>query len=127
MHLLSDSWALRDLAEKLRKEGQTEPKAEIMPTFTGYIAVVVKALDNSLQMIGRTGSQVIHQIFYERYGLKREDVALKTGTYMSALKDMLGSSAPVLERYMLREIEEETRITAPTIEEAVHLLKAHFG
>ncbi len=124
---MSDSWALRELAGKLRKEEQAEPKTEIVPTFTGYVAVVVKALDNSLQMIGRTGSQVIHQIFYERYGLKREDAALKTGTYMSALKDMLGSSAPALERYMLREIEEETRIKAPTIEEAVHLLKAHFG
>ncbi len=87
------------------------------------MAIVVGALDNSLEMIGRTGTQVLHQIFYERYGLQRDDVVRRTGAYMSALKDMLGSSAAVIEKYMLRQLEEETGVRANSLEEATYLLK----
>ena len=123
---MSDSWALKELAEKIRKEGTREPNIAPPPVLTGYVAIVVKALDDSLEMIGRTGTEVLQQIFFERYGLKRQDVAYRTGTYMSALKDMLGSSGPVIEKYMLREIEEAAGTKANTMEEAVHLLKTQW-
>lgn len=119
---MSDSWALRELAEKVRKESGPEPTV-VQPALTGYVAIVVGALDSSLEMIGRTGTQVLHQIFYERYGLRRDDVVRRTGAYMSALKDMLGSSAAVIEKYMLRQLEEETGVRANSLEEATHLLK----
>jgi hypothetical protein len=123
---MSDSWILKDLADELRKKQDEEQDAfevENRAEVTGYAAIVVRALDCSLRMIGRTGVQVIDQMFYERYGLKREDVVFRTGAYMSALKDMLGSSASVLERAMLVQIEEETGLKTYSIEEAVQLLK----
>jgi hypothetical protein len=123
---MSDSWILRDLADELRKKQEEEQDAfevENRAEATGYVAIIVRALDCSLRMIGRTGVQVIDQMFYERYGLRREDVVFRTGAYMSALKDMLGSSASVLERAMLVQIEAETGLETYTIEEAVQLLK----
>jgi len=69
---------------------------------------------------------VVEQILLQRYGLKEEDVARSTGTYMSALKDVLADSAYALERLMLREIEAKTGLQAYTLEEAVIKLRASY-
>jgi hypothetical protein len=93
----------------------------------GYNVIVVKALGNSLGMIGSSGARAIDRVLLERYGLKREDLVSRPSSYMDALKNLLGSSASVLESSMLDEITRETGIKAGSMEEAVRLLRIRNG
>jgi hypothetical protein len=124
---MSDSGTLRDLAARLRKTEEEEQRrtsqASTRGNLTGHVAIMVDAFDVALTVLGRTGAQVLEQIFLERYQLKPEDLVLRTGPYMSALKDMLGESSGVLEKIMLDEIERKSGVRAHTVEEAVNLLK----
>ena len=123
----SDSWALKDMVESLNKKDPSASVPEASVILTGYQAILVKSLEQALEMIGRTGREVLYGLLERRYALRPVDIANKTGLYISALRDVLGSSCDVIEKYMLGQVREETGVEANSLEEAVFKLKKKWG
>jgi len=126
---LTDSWLLQELVGKIEsadasREQVTQHSVVHQPP---YVAVLTRALDEALRVMGRNGSEVIDTILLQRYGLCREDIAAKPGEYMSAIKDLLDTGCKVIETVMLQEIQKETGIRAMTVEDAVSMLKKGYG
>jgi hypothetical protein len=121
---LSESWAYREIIANLG--GGDKPEQKEDPPLTGYTALLADALDKALEVIGRSGRDVLYGILDARYGLKPVDIPEKTGQYMSALRDILGSSATVVEKYALSHIKDKTGVDAHTMEEAVEKLKTMY-
>ncbi len=125
--LSDDSWALKELADVL-KEGSAQATARVEePELKGYRALLADSLDHALEMVGRSGREVLYGLLERRYGLRRGDIVDKPGLYVSALRDLLGNSCTVVERSVLRSIKDATGIEAHTLEEAVFLLKQRYG
>ena len=122
---MADSWVLEELAAKIETAEQTVKRfptsqAQQRPPYADFLS---GALDEALRILGRSGSDVIDTILSERYGLQREDIALKPGVYMSAMKDLLDSGCKALENVMLSEIRRTTGVNARSIEDAAFRLK----
>lgn len=123
--MTSDSWALKELAEHIKGSGEDEHRPE--EKFTGYRAVIVGSLDRALEIVGRSGRDVIYGLMERRYGLRAADIFDKPGVYVSALRDILGTSCIVVEKHALAEIRDAEGVEAHTIEEAVFKLKKKYG
>lgn len=121
----SDSWALKELAEHIKGAG--EPETRPQERLTGYRAVLVTSLDKAMEIVGRSGREVIYGLMERRYGLRAEDIVTKPGVYVSGLRDLLGSSCIVVEKHVLAEIRQTEGIDAYTIEDAVFKLKKKYG
>ncbi len=121
----SDSWALRELAEQIK--GSDEAEIRPQENLSGYRAVLVASLDKALEIVGRSGREVIYGLMERRYGLRAEDIVTKPGVYVSGLRDLLGSSCIVVEKHALAEIRDAEGIDAHTIEDAVFKLKKKYG
>lgn len=126
---MTDSWLLQELAEKIESADEARKLTvhNILCEQPPYVAVLTRALDEALKVVGRSGSDVVETVLIGRYGLHKEDLAYNPGAYMSAMKDILDSACEVLERVMLEEIRKETGIVAMTMEEAVFKLKGYYG
>jgi hypothetical protein len=125
---LTDSWLLRDLAEKIEAADSSKKRAPHIPTESPpYAGIVEGALEEALRVLGRSGADTIETLMTQRYGLYREDIVSKPGTYMSVMKDLLDAGCEVLERIMLSEIRKETGIEAGSVEEAVFKLKRFYS
>src|SRR2546428_7329425 len=120
---MSTSTALRDLVLELGEESTNSGAHARNHPFPQYVSVLVDALDKALVMLGRSGTDAFHGIMLNTYGLMREDVALRPGEYMSALKAMLDTSGAAIEKYILKEVNRRMMIQARSIEEATSLLK----
>src|SRR5689334_6049119 len=114
---MSDSPFLRELVENIRRS-TPEKTSEQRPALTGYRGLLASCLDQALDMIGRGGKDVLYGLLEVRYNLRSADIASNPGVYMSALRDVLGSSCQVIEKYMLSRIQDETGIQANSLEEA---------
>ena len=125
--LSEDSWALKELADAL-KEGSAQ-RSEVVgaPELKGYRALLAESLDHALEMVGRSGREVLYGLLERRYDLRRGDIVDKPGLYVSALRDLLGNSCTLVERSILASVKEATGIEAHTLEEAVFKLKERFG
>ena len=127
--LLTDSWLLQELAEKI--ESADEARRRIVDHHllqqAPYVELLIRALDEALKVVGRSGSEVVDTVLIGRYGLHKEDIAYNPGAYMSAMKDILDAGCEVLQRVMLEEIRKETGIVAMSMEEAVFKVKGYFG
>jgi hypothetical protein len=123
---VEDSSALRSLTDYLKEEEAKKKKEEkTLPADTPqYVVILFQALDNALDMVGRTGKDVLYTMLEERHGLKTTDVASKPGDFMSALRALLESSAMVIESYMLAYVSETTGVRGWSLEDAVDKLKA---
>jgi hypothetical protein len=118
---------LRSLIDYLKEEESKKRRDyRLGPNTPEYIVVTVEALDNALDMIGRTGKEVLYAMLEERYELRPTDIALKPGQFMSALRHLLGNSALVIETFMLYNIDEKTRVRGWSLEDAVYKLKAAY-
>lgn len=126
---LTDSWLLQELAQKIESADAARKLTVNHALFRQppYVAVLTRALDEALKVVGRSGSDVIDTVLVGRYGLHKEDIAHNPGEYMSAMKDILDTGCEVLERVMLEEIRKETGIVAMSMEEAVFRLKGYYG
>ena len=125
---MTESWLLRELAQKIETADSTRQRIPHVPKERpAYAGVVEGALDEALRVLGRTGSETIDTLMVQRYGLYKEDIVTKPGTYMSEMKDLLDAGCEVLERIMLSEIRKETRVEADSVEEAVFRLKRLFA
>jgi len=126
---LTDSWLLAELAERIEStdEARRQSAVHSLPQRPSYVALVVRALDEALKVVGRSGSEVVDAVLTGRYGLCKEDVAYNPGAYMSAMKDILDAGCEVLEKVMLEEIRKETGIVAMTVEEAVFKVRGYYG
>ena len=120
---MRDSSPLRDLAEHLKKQAPPKRQADSLEAMPAYVSAILEAFDNALVMIGRSGTEVFHDMMHQIYGLERVDIARKPGQYMSALKVMLDSAADVIESYVLREIKKSRDLSARSIEDAVNKLR----
>jgi len=107
----------------MRKRTATNHSSRLPP----YVALLTRALDEALTVIGRSGSEVVDTVLIGRYGLHKEDIAYNPGAYMSAMKDILDAGCEVLQKVMLEEIRKETGIVAMTMEEAVFKVKGYYG
>ena len=124
--LSSDSWALKELAGSLQQASESTAVRDEEP-LKGYRALLVESADAALEMIGRSGREVLYGIMERRYDLRPRDIVDKTGLYASALRDLLGSSCTVVEHYILMRVKDKTGIEAHTLEEAVFKLKKAYG
>ena len=126
---LTDSWLLEELAEKIESadEARTRARGHTLRQWPPYVTLLTGALDEALQVVGRSGSEVVDTVLIGRYGLHKEDIAYNSGAYMSAMKDILDAGCEVLEKVMLEEIRKETGIVAMSMEEAVYRVKGYFG
>ena len=124
----SDSWALKELADHLIKSSEETAQLQVQePPLEGYRAFLAESLEEALEMVGRSGREVLFGILEKRYDLRRKDIVDKTGLYLSALRDLLGSSSTVVERQMLSSIRDRMGIDAHTLEEAVFKLRKRYG
>lgn len=87
---------------------------------------MVRALDYALDVVGRMGKEVILSMMEERHGLRAEDMLLRPGPYMAALRDIFGDSCELIEMYMLQKVEEETGMRDWNLESTVELLKKNY-
>ncbi len=124
---MSDSWAYKEIAGGIASDIDRQ-KAVVRPPLTGDAALLAGAFDAALEMIGRSGREVLYGLMEQRYGLKPTDIPTKPGVYMSALGAILARSASVVEKYVLDLVKEKTGIEAHTLEEAVaKLMATGFG
>jgi hypothetical protein len=126
---LTDSWLLEELAEKIESadEARKQTVAHTLYQRPPHVALLMRALDEALKVVGRSGSEVVDTVLIGRYGLHKEDVAYNPGAYMSAMKDILDAGCEVLEKVMLEEIRKETGIVARSMEDAVFKVKGYYG
>jgi len=126
---MTDSWLLQELAEKIESADEARKEAVVshLSRQPPYVALLTRALDEALKVVGRSGSEVVDTVLIGRYGLHKEDVAYNPGAYMSAMKDILDAGCEVLQRVMLEEIRKETGIVAMTMEDAVFKVRGYFG
>src|SRR5882672_3315733 len=100
---MSDSSVLRDMIGELGGDAPVKLNAP-RPPVPEFVSVFVDALEKALEMIGRSGTEILHSHLLRTYGLQKEDVALRPGLYMSALKVMLETSCDAIEEYIVREV-----------------------
>ena len=126
---MTDSWLLEELAGKIESADEARRQSAVCSPQRQppYVALVIRALDEALKVVGRSGSEVVDAVLTGRYGLSKEDVAYNPGAYMSAMKDILDAGCEVLEKVMLEEIRKETGIVAMSVEEAVFRVKGYYG
>lgn len=125
---MTESWLLRELAEKIETSENSKKQTPHVPVERPpYAWIVEGALEEALRVLGRTGSDTIETLMVQRYGLYKDDVVSKPGTYMSVMKDLLDAGCEVLEKIMLAEIRKETGVEAQSVEEAVFKLKKFYG
>jgi len=118
---------LRALVDYLKKEESKKRRDyKLEPNTPQYIVVLIEALDHALDMIGRTGKEVLYAMLEERYELRPTDIALRPGEFMSALRHLLGHPALVIESEMLAWIKETTEVKGWSLEDAVDKLKAAY-
>jgi hypothetical protein len=84
---------------------------------------VVQSMEKAMAHMGRTGKEIFLGILYKRYGVVKQDMVDSPSKFMGALRIFLGSSASVIERYALDELETRLKISASSLEEAVAILK----
>jgi len=126
---MTDSWLLQELAEKIESADEARKQSAVQTVChqPPYVVALIRALDEALKVVGRSGSEVVDTVLIGRYGLHKEDIAYNPGAYMSAMKDILDAGCEVLQRVMLEEIRRETGIVAMTMEEAVFKVKGYYG
>jgi len=117
---------LRAMADYLKEEEPKKSDHKLDPNSPRHVVVLTEALDHALEMIGRTGKEVLFAILEERYGLRSTDIESRPGEFMSALKHLLGNSALVIETDMLLSIREKTTVRGSSLEDAVDKLKAAY-
>jgi hypothetical protein len=126
--LLTDSWLLEELAEKIESaEAQKQKMVRPISQQPAYVTVLARALEEALRVLGRSGSDVIDTLLVQRYGLYEEDIAYRPGAYMSAMKDLLDTGCEVLQRVILEEVRKETGIEAMSVEEVACRLKEGYA
>jgi len=126
---LTDSWLLQELAEKIVSADEARKRVveHHLLHQPQYVEVMTRALDKALEVVGRSGSEVVDTVLIGRYGLHKEDIAYNPGAYMSAMKDVLDGGCEVLQRVMLEEVRRETGIVAMSMEDAVYKVRGYYG
>jgi hypothetical protein len=121
---MTESWLLEELAGKIKAaDGSKKPTPRVSIERPPYAGILEEALEEALRVLGRCGSDTIETLMVQRYGLYREDLVSKPGTYMSVMKDLLDAGCEVLEKIMLTEIRKKTGVEAGSVEEAVSKLE----
>jgi len=115
---------LRAMLDYLKEEEQKKRDYKLDPDSPKHVVILTEALDHALEMIGRTGKEVLFAILEERYGLGPTDIVTRPGQFMSALQHLLGNSALVIETDMLLFIKEKRAVRGWSLEDAVDKLKA---
>ena len=126
---MTDSWLLEELAGEIESADEERRRTVKQPTQRQppYVALLTGVLDEALEVVGRSGSEVVDAVLIGRYGIHKEDIAYNPAEYMSAMKDILDAGCEVLEKVMLEEIRKETGIVAMSMEEAVFKVKGYYG
>jgi len=101
-----DDFFLRELVKDLKRAGAENTAKPVQAT--GATLVLIRALDYALDVVGRMGKEVILSTLEERNGLRAEDILTQPGSFINALRVLLGESCDVIEVSMLEKIEEET-------------------
>ena len=92
-----------------------------------YQLVIIKALDNAMETTGRSTTEVLYALLRQRYNLKKIDILSRPGEFMSALRDILGSSCESLENLILWDIRDSLDVRAGSIDDAVYLAKKKYS
>jgi len=118
---------LRWLADYLRQEESKKKEAHRPdPNAPQYEVILMEALDDALDMIGRSGKDVLYQMLEERYGFGPSKLASEPGRFLSAMRHLLGHSELVVENLMMKTIAGQTDVKGETLEEVVAKLKNKF-
>jgi hypothetical protein len=85
--------------------------------------VIIQSVERAISQMGRNGKDIFMGILHKRYGIVRQDIVDAPGKFMGTLRVYLGSTASVLERCALDDIEARLKISATSLEEAVAILR----
>jgi hypothetical protein len=116
---------MRELLRELKKDGPRDGAKPVEAT--GAALILVRALDYALDVVGLMGKEVILSMLDEGHGLRVGDTLAKSGKYLSALRDILGESYPVIETRALQKVKEETGLEDGGLESTIELLKRSYG
>ena len=89
--------------------------------------ILMEALDHALDSVGRTGKEVLFAVLERQFGLRREDVSLKPGPYMAALRSALGESCRTIEDLTIVEVRDKEGVAGWNVEETAYLLWAKYN
>jgi hypothetical protein len=86
-------------------------------------AMVIKCVEEAMDMMGRTGKEVFLELVYRRYGVVIDDVVDSPSKFIRALELFNGASASIMERHALDGVERKLKISASSLVEAVAILE----
>ena len=85
--------------------------------------VIIQSVEKAIAHMGRNGKDIFLGILHKRYGIVRQDMVDAPSRFMGVLRVYLGSTASVIERCALDEIEARLKVSAASLEEAVAILR----
>ena len=103
-----------------------EMPAEGLPGVGDYRKIVLRAVDTSLDIIGKDGKQVLLSLLENRYGLIEEEIPEHPRAFIDLLEEDLGSSAYAIEKEITREIRKISSVQAENLYKVVELLKEKY-
>ena len=113
---------MSNFGDRPQEENRFPGAAEVEEMPLEKKAAVIKCVEESMDMMGRTGKEVFLELVYRRYGVVIDDVVDDPRKFMRALKFLEGSTAAILERHALDELEQKLKVSASSLEEAVAML-----
>jgi len=107
-------------------EEPQEKLIEKLPEIGDYREIVLRAVDKSLDIIGKDGKDVLLSLLESRYGLLEEEIPEHPRAFIDLLEEGLGSSAYAVEKEIMREIRKVSSVQAENLYKVVELLKEEY-
>ena len=86
-------------------------------------AIVVKAVDASLGILGDDGKRAFLALLENKYGMKLGDVPARTRGFVGIMRENLGPTADEIEKEIVREIRKAVPVRGSSLSEAVEALR----
>ncbi len=89
-----------------------------------YDQVIVKAVDESLNLLGKDGKQSLLTLLEKRYGFPMEDIPIQPKAFIAILRVLLGPTASAIEQEVVREIKRVAGVQGATLPDVVSSLSS---
>ncbi|MGD0397248.1 MAG: hypothetical protein ABSB26_10155, partial [Nitrososphaerales archaeon] len=115
----------KDSPNEENKDSPNEENKD-SPNGNGYRKVVLRAVDVSLDTLGRDGKQAILSLLENRYGFRENDIPDYPRSFIELLHELLGASAQNLEREIMNNIRKVWAAPGENLEAVVESLKENY-
>src|SRR2546422_11480170 len=89
------------MESSLMSDNKTQPFGEVL----------LESIDDSLQILGEEPKNAVYQYLSTMQSLDRKDIPDRLEDFQSRLKNELGGASRVVERLILRKLDQEIRLT----------------